>query len=263
MTAQLDSGPAVPERSWTGTLEDPRCRDPRSTVRPVAVIARGDRHFTVPEALVIVLPVGSCLDTVAAEAAAALDGVGGRVTVRGWLGDEHGNAQALPPYWHNLDPVAAQESVVELAALGARSHEAGRHDRVVVLCQRFVPTSAAARVVVDSTARQVRVDSCWGLDEMFDTVFATDTLILSLPALDIVRHTVVQKPNAVRAADGGTAMVSVAPDRRGRAAVYPDLGRRLGTACRHLSLDAGSDGRFTIGIVGDRHYLLTCELDEL
>jgi hypothetical protein len=243
-------------------LDDMRCLDPRWAARPIAYLARGKRRFPVPPTLVLVLPVRSGASAVRSAAEAAAGCADWPVTVRGWLGHPDGEAIALTPYWHNLDLLSAHEAIVELAALGARHQDGGGQDRIVVTCQRFVPAYASARVTVDEQAQRITVRSCWGLDETFDTVFESDDLVLSIPFLEVVRHAVVQKPNAVQAAAGGTGTVSVLPSRRGLPAVDAELGRHLAAACRYLAREARRDGQFTIALAGDGHHLLSCDLTE-
>jgi hypothetical protein len=262
VTAQLNDGPILLHGPRMTVLDDVRCLDSRWAARSIAFLARGRRHFSVPPTLVMVLPVRSGVDAVRSAADAAAGCEDWPMTIRGWRGRPDGEAVALTPYWHNLDRLSAHEAIVELAALGARHHHSGGQDRIIVTCQRFVPAYASARVTVDQPAQRITVRSCWGLDETLDTVFESDDLVLSTPFLEIVRHAVVQKPNAVQAAEGGTETVSVPPSRRGLPAVGAELGRRFAAACMYLAQESGRDGQFTIALAGDGHHLLSCDLAE-
>jgi hypothetical protein len=259
VSTHLSEGPMPQYGPRLTVLDDLRCLDPRWAARPIAFLARGRRHFPVPSTLVLVLPVRSGADVIHSAAGAAAACADWPVTVRGWLGHPDGEAVALTPYWHNLDALSVHEAIVELAGLGAR-HQGSGPDRIVVTCQRFVAAYASARVTVDGAAQRISVRSCWGLDETFDTVFDSDDLVLSTPLLDVVRHAVVQKPNAVQVAEGGTQTVSVPPSRRGLPAVGAELGRRLAAGCRDLAQEARRDGQFTIALDSAGHQLLTCEL---
>jgi hypothetical protein len=247
-------------------LTDPRCADSAFAGDEVAALALVDELLPVPPTVVAVGPVvgwrqGGPDGTAAValtERARLARHLDGPVTVQAWVIPDDGSARRLAPVWYNIHPSALDECVLELVGLAGRAATAPGPTRLAALLQAFVPADVTVLATVDSRHGSVRLRSCLGIAEDLGAGLWQDELVLTGPDLAVHETRVIHKPTATAAAAGGTHVVDIAPERRGRPALPVPQARELARTCRAAAGSLGRPAEFEVAIRDGVPLLLSC-----
>jgi hypothetical protein len=258
---QIDPIPCRPngDRATVASLTEGRCADPAFAGPDLAALARVRDVLPVPPTLLAISAPdlwssSNAAASVLREVRRQLEPFRGATTVRGWLQPPGGR---IGPVWFNIGPAAIEEAASELAGLALRD----AHDdaaRLVVAVQAFVPPEVSVLARVDPDGGAVRLRSCWGLDEDLGAGVWHDDLVVGDPATVVEAHRVVHKPTATAPAGGGTQIVEVRPELRGKPSLTVEQAVPIAEACARMARRLASPMEFELALVGGRTYLLSC-----